>query len=304
MDGFRMQAGLVAAFVGRDKSRPYAMMEPSPGLGMTTCWIRAVLLHNRRDQTTITPGHSGPQTVRTIFAFSSGFLHRCLRHIPMPIDNCDQRDGDEHMALRRSDPPQRLIETRTTSQPQRIPHQPVLNMRGQEVGLGPLSPELMPVYQRWLNDFELLSLLDRRFRPLTSDWIRTWYDRQSRATGDSLVFTIWDISSNTPIGNAALQDIDARSRTAEFGIFIAELSFRGKGRGTEATRMMLDFAFDTLALENIMLRVYDHNARAIAVYERVGFKVLGRRRGANRRHGSAADVILMDIVRGDYCLDD
>lgn len=207
------------------------------------------------------------------------------------------------MALR-SDQPKHLTEPRIASQPLLVPHGPVLNMRGAQVGLGPLSPELMPLYQQWLNDFELLSLLDRRFRPLTADWIRTWYDRQSRASGDSLVFTIWDMASRTAIGNAALQDIDSRSRTAEFGIFIAEPSYRGKGRGTEATRMMLDFAFDTLRLENIMLRVYDHNTQAIAVYERVGFKVIGRRRGANRRHGRPSDVILMDITRNDYCADD
>lgn len=207
------------------------------------------------------------------------------------------------MALR-SDQPQPRSQPRSGSQPLLISHLPVLNMRGEKVGLGPLAPELMHLYQRWLNDFELLSLLDRRFRPLTADWIQTWYDRQSRATGDSLVFTIWDVATATAIGNAALQDIDSRSRTAEFGIFIAEPSFRGEGRGTEATRMMLDFAFDTLTLENIMLRVYDHNIPAIAVYERVGFKVIGRRRGANRRHGRASDVILMDITRGDYCVDD
>lgn len=186
------------------------------------------------------------------------------------------------------------------AEPTLIRREPVMNMRGRVVGLGPLSADLLPLYQQWFNDFELLAMLDRRFRPLTTDWIRTWYERQSRATGDSLVFTIWDLATGTPIGNAALQDIDNRSRTAEFGIFIADPENRGRGRGSEATRMMMRLAFDTLGLDNVMLRVFAYNEHAIKVYERVGFRVIGHRRGAQRRDGRAWDVILMDITRDDY----
>jgi RimJ/RimL family protein N-acetyltransferase len=178
--------------------------------------------------------------------------------------------------------------------------QPVINMRGDVVGLGPLQADLLDTYERWLNDFDLLAMLDRKFRPLTADWIRTWYERQSRANGDTLVFTIWDVATMTAIGNAALQDIDSRTRTAEFGIFIAEPDYRGDGRGTEATRLLLRFAFETLSLENVMLRVYAYNERALKVYERVGFKLIGRRRGAQRRWGQSWDTLLMDITPGEF----
>ncbi len=237
--------------------------------------------------------------VRTIFAFPAAVVSSCIHVRSALWSGLDIRGGDNQMALCENQALD-LPERADISKPMLTPDEPVLNMRGSRVGLGPLSPDLLPVYQRWLNDFELLAMLDRRFRPLTTDWIRTWYERQSRATGDSLVFTIWDLPTRTPIGNAALQDIDSRSRTAEFGIFIAEPAFRGDGRGTEVTRMMMQFAFDTLALDNVMLRVFAYNEAAIKLYERAGFRVLGRRRGAQRRDGRAWDVILMDITREDY----
>lgn len=180
-----------------------------------------------------------------------------------------------------------------------VSHPPVLNMRGDRVGLGPLNEELLPVYERWLNDFELLATLDRRFRPLTNDWIRTWFERQSRGNGDTLVFTIWDMAAMVPIGNTALQDIDMRTRTAEFGIFIAEPQFRNDGRGSETTRMMVRFALDHLGLENVMLRVFDDNEPAIRTYKGVGFREIGRRRGAHRRNGIPGDIVLMDITPRD-----
>lgn len=189
--------------------------------------------------------------------------------------------------------PPRLARRVTMSQP------PVLNMRGERVGLGPLSEELLPVYERWLNDFDLLATLDRRFRPLTSDWIRTWFERQSRGNSDTLVFTIWDMATMIPIGNTALQDIDMRTRTAEFGIFIAEPQFRGDGRGSETTRTMIRFALEHLGLENVMLRVFDDNEPAIRTYRSVGFREIGRRRGAHRRNGIPGDIVLMDITPGD-----
>lgn len=189
-------------------------------------------------------------------------------------------------------------EPRIRREPARM--DPILNMRGESVGLGPLRAELLDTYQRWLNDFDLLAMVDRRFRPLTENWIQSWYDRQSRAVSDSLVFTIWDLATMKPIGNTALQDIDSRTRTAEFGIFIADPEYRGSGRGTEATRLLLRFAFDTLALENVMLRVYEYNERAIAVYTQVGFKEIGRRRGAQRHQGRAWDIVLMDITPEDF----
>lgn len=184
--------------------------------------------------------------------------------------------------------------------PHPIRPQPVLNLRSTTVGLGPLSRDLMPVYTRWLNDFEMLAMLDRRFRPLTPGWIETWYERQARGSADSMVFTMWDIATSTPIGNVAFQDIDMRSRTAEFGIFIAEPTFRNGGRGTEATRLMTCFGFESLALENIMLRAFAHNTRAIRVYRRVGFRVIGERRNARLHEGSREHVIFMDMTRDDY----
>lgn len=239
------------------------------------------------------------QVVRTIFAFPVSLVAIFAQITKALWSDKDIRGGDDPMALWQDQT--RDLSTHTAvSKPKLMPREPVLNMRGSAVGLGPLSPDLLPVYQQWLNDFELLATLDRRFRPLTTDWIRTWYERQSRASGDSLVFTIWDLASTTPIGNVALQDIDNRSRTAEFGIFIAEPEYRGQGRGSEATRMMMRFAFDSLALDNVMLRVFAYNEAAIKVYERVGFEVIGHRRGAQRRDGRAWDVILMDITREDY----
>lgn len=174
------------------------------------------------------------------------------------------------------------------------------NIRGEKVSLGPLERELLPTYQRWLNDFELLKLIDRRFRPLSADWISTWYERSTRDNQDTMIFTIWEGSTETPIGNVALQDIDYRNRTAELGIFIAETPTRGQGYGTEATKLILDLAFRILGLQNVMLRVYDYNEPARRCYERAGFREFGRRRQSQFMDGRFWTVIYMECLATDF----
>jgi RimJ/RimL family protein N-acetyltransferase len=53
--------------------------------------------------------------------------------------------------------------------------------------------------------------------------------------------------------------VDHRNRSATFGILIGEPECRGKGYGTETTRLMLDYAFTTLGLHNVMLTVFEFN---------------------------------------------
>ena len=63
-----------------------------------------------------------------------------------------------------------------------------------------------------------------------------------------------------PKGNTGLHEVDYRNRTASFGILIGEPECRGKGYGTETTRLMLDYAFTALGLHNVMLIVFEFNA--------------------------------------------
>jgi RimJ/RimL family protein N-acetyltransferase len=181
-----------------------------------------------------------------------------------------------------------------------LPRPPVANMTGDLVSLGPLRREWLAVYQHWLNDFDMLTQIDRRFQPRSADWITQWYERHAGATQDSLVFTIVSRSDGQPVGNVALQDVDYRNRTAEFGIYIGDPTCRGRGYGSEATRMILTFAFRVLGLHNVMLRVYEYNLAAIRVYEKAGFREMGRRSQSQFMDGRFWDVVFMECLATDF----
>lgn len=176
---------------------------------------------------------------------------------------------------------------------------PVLNIAGDGVALGPHRRELLPLYMRWVNDFEVTRTLAMGFRPVTLEWEQAWYDRLASREQDVL-FTIYERATLRPIGATGLHKIDHAQRTAEFGIMIGEKGAWGKGYGTEATRLMLDYAFTGLGLHAVMLHSYSYNQRAIRAYARAGFKEAGRLREFHRIGGRAYDIILMDCLATEF----
>jgi RimJ/RimL family protein N-acetyltransferase len=177
--------------------------------------------------------------------------------------------------------------------------QPILNIVGERVSLGPMRRDLLTLYSRWANDFQVNSTVTPQLRPLTMESEEKWYDRA--VTNEQLArFTIYVRDGLRPIGITSLYDINHQNRTATFGILIGERDCWGSGYGTEATQLILDYAFTVLGLHNVMLSVRDYNARGIRAYERAGFKRVGVRREAVRFAGRAFDEVLMDCVATEF----
>jgi diamine N-acetyltransferase len=179
------------------------------------------------------------------------------------------------------------------------PDCPILNIIGEKVALGPLRRELLPLYMKWINDFGVTRTLAAGFHPMTLEAEEAWYEAACTRDRDAL-FTIYECGTLRPIGSSGLQHIDYFHRTAEFGIMIGEKDCWGKGYGTEATVLMLDYGFNGLGLHNIMLRVYSYNERAHHAYARAGFREIGRRREAIRLAGHAYDDIYMDCLATEF----
>lgn len=176
---------------------------------------------------------------------------------------------------------------------------PILNLLGEQVALGPLQRDLLPLYSRWANDFEVNITVTSMLRPLALESEQAWYDR---AIADEHLarFTIYARDGLRPIGITSLYTIDHRNRTATFSILIGERECWGRGYGTETARLMLDYGFTVVGLHNIMLSVRSWNERGIRAYIRAGFKEIGRRREAIRIAGRAYDEVLMDCLASDF----
>lgn len=114
------------------------------------------------------------------------------------------------------------------------------------------------------------------------------------------IFAIVDADNDKLIGNCSIFRINERNRKAEVGIFIGDKNYWSKGYGTEALSLLIDYAFNVLNLNNIMLEVFGYNKRAINSYKKVGFKEIGRRREAIIFASEKHDEIYMDIIASEF----
>ncbi|TAV41549.1 GNAT family N-acetyltransferase [Rhizobium leguminosarum] len=111
----------------------------------------------------------------------------------------------------------------------------------------------------------------------------------------------WVIEVNGKFaGEIRLDRVDRTDRRASMAIGIYDANILGKGYGSEAIRLLLQYAFADLDLHRISVRVLAYNKRAIRAYEKCGFMIEGREREAAFVDGSWHDDLIMGIVDREF----
>ncbi len=168
---------------------------------------------------------------------------------------------------------------------------------GTKCYLSPLNPEDAAVFTEWLNDLELTKYLTIIRRTLSLTREKEILENMAKTEH---VYVIVDLEINKIIGIAGLHDLDHINNCCELGLFIGDKDYWNHGYGEEATRLLLDFAFNVLNMHNAMLKVFDYNIRALKCYQKIGFKEIGRRREAFLITGKYYDIIYMDLLSEEF----
>ena len=123
---------------------------------------------------------------------------------------------------------------------------------------------------------------------------------QLRKSEKDVVFAIVDKESDKMMGLVGLYDISWIPRLAELRIVIGEKDFWRKGYGTEAIKLVVDYAFDKLNLNKVYLGVNAEHKRAIKAYKNAGFIEEGILRKEQYRNSKYYDAVRMSILRKEY----
>ncbi|MFC2088664.1 GNAT family N-acetyltransferase [Calditrichota bacterium] len=135
--------------------------------------------------------------------------------------------------------------------------------------------------------------------PTNLDSIRDkWH--KFRDDSNAIVFIICSKNPDKPFGIAALHRIDWVGRMAIFYIAIAETKNRSKGFGSEATDLLVNYAFNSLNFNRIQLHVAVKNEQAINVYKKTGFKIESTLRQAMYQDGQYHDFYVMGLLKNEW----
>lgn len=163
--------------------------------------------------------------------------------------------------------------------------------------LEPLGPEHLEGSWRALLNPESMRLTGTHTE-FTREQVQAWLAGVAGTDGraDWAIITIED---GEHIGEVVLNDYDADNRSIGFRIALNANRNFGQGYGTEATRAVVDYAFEVIEVHRIGLEVYAFNPRAQRAYEKCGFTVEGRLREALHWDGQWIDAVVMGMLSTD-----
>ena len=136
-------------------------------------------------------------------------------------------------------------------------------LEGEKIYLSPINSEDAEKYVYWMNDRTITDNIARTAAITTFESEKEWL-------------------ASTSKNEAKLEEN------------------RGMGYGTEALKLLLDFAFNFQNMHSVDLKVFSFNERAIKCYEKSGFKRCGTRHDAYFLNGKYHDEITMEILENDY----
>ncbi len=173
-------------------------------------------------------------------------------------------------------------------------------LEGKRCVLRPLAGEdINKRYLKWLNDREVTEYMETGVFPTTLDELRDFYNRVSTSKTD-IMFAVLDKRKNLHIGNIKLGSINWVHRFADLGIMIGDKRYWGKGYGPEACRLVLEYAFDRLNLNKVVLGVCSTHKNAINVYKKVGFRIEGRIKRLLNLKRRYVDKLMMGIDQAEF----
>lgn len=127
-----------------------------------------------------------------------------------------------------------------------------------------------------------------------------WFDDIQKHQGQRHVRLGVFLHDGTVVGDVALQDIDWGNRVCSLGMGFARREDRGRGYGSQAARLMLDYGFRLLGLERITANTLAPNRAAQRSLEKLGMRLEGVERRAVLLCGERVDRLNYGLLREEF----
>lgn len=132
-----------------------------------------------------------------------------------------------------------------------------------------LTEENYPLLLNWFHDLEIMKYIGWVKKGLALRDIQELKNFIAELE-NGIIFGIYN-ADNKFIGYTSLSDFKGKEE-CEFGIFILDKNYWGRGIGEDVTRLMLNYGFSELKMRKIILSTSEFHTKAIALYEKAGFK--------------------------------
>ena len=137
-----------------------------------------------------------------------------------------------------------------------------------EVAIRPLETKDAYTSVGWRNDSEVFKYTGNTYdHVITIESELNWINKVMSVPNDYRCAILVD---RVYVGNIYLTNME--SGIGHYHIFIGEKSYWGKGVAKKASKLIIDYGFNKLGLNEIRLRVRKENISALKLYQSLGFQ--------------------------------
>ena len=149
------------------------------------------------------------------------------------------------------------------------------------------SYDFLFVWAAWLNENYSLD----RAREFAKFSLKQFDDRE--------MIALRIVYRGETAGGIGLNKFDWHSKTTEIGYWLAE-KYTGKGLVTKSCRKLIDYAFNELELNRVVIKCIKENIKSRAVPERLNFTPEGIEREGGRHHGEFVDFVVYSMLAKEW----
>ena len=174
-------------------------------------------------------------------------------------------------------------------------------IQGKQVVLRGLEREDLKLMHKWLNDAEVMEWA--RSKPdNTASMEAVEKDFEQDVKGENptrRTFIVVEKKTGKAVGWGMIRWWRTFSTTADLGLVIAEKHLRGRGLGTEATKLLVDLAFNQYNMHKAELFTRADNKAAVGAVTKCGFKLEGKHREEVYFNGKYWDGLTFGLLRNE-----
>ena len=170
---------------------------------------------------------------------------------------------------------------------------------GKNIDLCPRSSKLVKHYIRWKNNPQVRKYA-RTVVPRTLETEKEKFERKFERWPDNISLDIWYKEDKKPIGYLGLGHLDWINRDANIYLFIGEPEYWNKNIATEATELLINYAFNELNLHKLHGGAAVENIGSWTVAKKIGFKVEGIEKDHMYVDGKYLDLKVHCFLKEDW----
>lgn len=161
-----------------------------------------------------------------------------------------------------------------------------------------LEPEDIDLLYKWENDkniWQVSNTLVPFSRYTLTKYIESSHVDIYQAKQLRLMIDVVEQDMHTTVGTIDLFDFEPYHSRAGLGILIGEEAERGKGYAKAALLEVIDYAFETLNLNQLYCNIGLNNEVSLNLFTSIGFIGVGRKRKWNRTPDGFEDEVILQL---------